>query len=90
MKSGRAKAAFELGNLDALLKGGYLAGSKPGDRFALTLEVPYLYIDDEGNLATTSSQEEWKLRCALADQASRATSGAEGAPASLAAAQVQK
>lgn len=84
VKGVRAQAVFELGNLEGLLQGGHLAGSKPGDRFVLTLEVPYLYTDDDGTVATSYSQEEWKLRTALTAQASQARAGAEGAPSSLA------
>ena len=53
----------------------------------LTLEVPYLYIDDDGSLGRTTSEEEWKLRTALADQAARVASKASDAPASLEEAQ---
>ncbi|MEE0706010.1 MAG: hypothetical protein UCH28_06450, partial [Adlercreutzia sp.] len=87
VKGTKANAAFELGNLDQLLAGGYLAGSREGDRFVLTLEAPYLYLDDDGAVATTASEEEWKLRTALADQAERAIAQADGAATSLEQAQ---
>ena len=83
VKGRRVQAAFELGDLGKSLEGGYLAGSKPGDRFVFTLEAPYLYTDDAGAVATTYAEEEWRLRHALADQADRVTAGAEDAAATL-------
>ena len=53
LKNTRAQASFELGNLGLLLEGGTLAGSKAGDRFVFTMDVPYLYTDDGGDVATT-------------------------------------
>ncbi len=88
VKGTKARANFELGNLDASLEGGFIAGSREGDRFVFTIEAPYLYTDDEGNVATTYSQEEWKLRTALANEASRAIAKADNAATSLKDAQI--
>ncbi len=82
LKNARAQASFELGNRGLLLEGGTLAGSKAGDRFVFTMDVPYLYTNDSGDVAATYSQEEWKLRTALANEAAKATSGAPDAAAS--------
>ena len=62
VKGQRLKGAYELGNLSALLEGGYLGGSEQGDAVVLTFDVPYLYEAADGSLRTTLSQEEWKAR----------------------------
>ena len=74
----RLSAVYDLGNLSDLLEGGYVAGSREGDRFVLTMDVPFLYLDDSGKVAKTFSEEEWRLRTALVDEASVAGSD-EGA-----------
>lgn len=80
VKGKRVQAAYDLGNLSALLEGGYLGGSREGDRFALTLDAPFLYVNDAGHVTATFSEEEWRLRTALATEAAGA--GEEGGAAS--------
>lgn len=75
VKGAPVHAEYDLGNLADSLEGGYVAGSQKGDRFALTLEVPFLYVNDEGTLGKTFSEEEWRLRTALADQVAAAKNG---------------
>ena len=74
-KGERVRAVYDLGNLRTLLEGGFLGGSREGDRFALTLDVPFLYVDDGGRVATTFSEEEWRLRTALAAEVAAAAEG---------------
>ncbi len=81
VKDGAVKADFELGDLGTLLEGGFVAGSKKGDRFVLTMEAPFLYTDAEGNVASTYSEEEWRYRTMLSDVADAIVSGEQGAPA---------
>ena len=80
VKGKRVQAAYDLGNLSSLLEGGYLGGSREGDRFALTLDAPFLYVNDAGHVTATFSEEEWRLRTALATEAAGA--GEEGGAAS--------
>lgn len=86
VKGQRLKGAYELGNLSALLEGGYLGGSERGDAVVLTFDVPYLYEAADGSLRTTLSQEEWKARRgitrpgALDRGGQRAALFADGAP----------
>ena len=57
------------GNLPAqLLDGGYLGGMETTDVVALTFAAPFLYVDAEGNLVETLSEEEWKLETEGADE----------------------
>ena len=80
VKDGAVRADFEMGDRGALLNGGHLAGSKEGDRFVLTLEVPYLYLDAQGETATTYSEEEWRYHTAVNEVAASVTAGEEDAP----------
>ncbi|MCI8425555.1 MAG: hypothetical protein HFJ72_07855, partial [Adlercreutzia sp.] len=89
VKGAPVAAFFELGDAVTRLEGGYLAGSKPGDRFVLTLEVPFLYPDADGNAQPTYSEEEWRYRTALAAVADAVTAGEEGAAADISEALVQ-
>lgn len=62
VKNGPAQAEYTLGNLAALLEDGRLGGSAVGDAVVLTFELPYLYEDADGQLATTYSEELWKVK----------------------------
>ncbi|MCI9260964.1 MAG: hypothetical protein HFJ71_00580 [Eggerthellaceae bacterium] len=80
----RLSVRFGLGNRAVLLQGGALGGMNDADPFVFTLDVPYLYEKDDGTMATTLSEEEWRLRLALATEAQKA---ADDATATLAAVQ---
>lgn len=80
VKNGPVQADYTLGNLAALLEDGCLGGSAVNDAVVLTFELPYLYEDAEGNIATTYSEELWKVKRGIT-----ADNNAAGAPAMRAA-----
>ena len=76
VKQGNVSGEYELGNLLESLEGGVLGGSAEGDAVILTFDIPYLYTDAEGNLASTYSEESWKLQRGF-DPAADSNSGVQ-------------
>lgn len=76
VKKGNVSGEYELGNLLESLEGGVLGGSTDGDAVILTFDIPYLYTDAEGNLASTYSEESWKLQRGI-DPATDTTTGVQ-------------
>ncbi|OUO91255.1 hypothetical protein B5F40_03870 [Gordonibacter sp. An230] len=48
-----------LGQLRSTVGAGYLGGASEGDRVTVTVDAPYLYLDESGSFARTLSPAEW-------------------------------
>ena len=61
VRGNKVSAALDMGNLSASLQGGVLGGTTATDAVILTFDVPYLYETEEGVMASTFSEERWRV-----------------------------